>query len=369
LARVLVAYISGHGFGHWTRSEAVLSRVAAAGVPVHVRTNERALAPARKAAWPASVTETDVGPGVVQRGPLELDIGATEEILAEHVGRLEALAAREAEALFELGADLVYADVPPVAFEAAAQARLPAIGLANFTWSWIYEHYVAERPAFAGLASRLASAESRARRFLRLPFGGGFERLPRVEQLPLVVRAPTRSRTDARSLLPVPLDEKRPIVLLSFGGFGAELDLARAARANAEFFFVAFSQPAEPVQNVAALPHDHDLPHQDLVLGADAILGKPGYGTVAEAIVARRPFVLTPRGDFREFAELVRGVEENLAHARLSLDELAAGRWRPALERALAMTPPQGPPRIDGAEIAARRILEALDLHERAALD
>jgi hypothetical protein len=96
------------------------------------------------------------------------------------------------------------------------------------------------------------------------------------------------------------------------------------------------------------------------VLGADAILGKPGYGTVAEAIVARRAYVLTPRGDFREFPVLVSGVEANLPHASLTLDELREGRWRPALERALAMPAPGLALGTDGAAVAARRILDEL---------
>lgn len=358
---VLVAYVSGHGFGHWTRSEAVLARVAATGVPVHVRTNDRALVLARKATWAASVTETDVGPGVHQRGPLELDLDATEAALDAHLGSWDWLADREAQSVRELGADAVYGDLPPLAFEVAARARVPSVGLANFSWSWIYEHYEAARPVFGKVARRLAAVEAKAGVLLALPFHGGFEHFPRVVSLPLVARTPTRDRAAARALLPVPAGERRPIVLLSFGGFGAGLDLARAARANPGFFFVAFSPPAEPAPNLAALAHDHDLPHQDLVLGADAILGKPGYGTVAEAIVARRAFVLTPRGDFREFPVLVRGVEEHLPHASLTLEELLGGAWGPALERALGMPAP--PPRLqtDGASVAARQVLAVLE--------
>jgi hypothetical protein len=359
---VLVAYVSGHGFGHFTRSEAVLERVARAGVAVHVRTDARALVLARRASWAASVTEVDSGPGVVQRGPIEVDLDATERALERSVAGLDALAAREASALHALSATAVYGDVPPIAFEAAHAAGLPSIGLANFSWSWIYQGYAAARPAFAALASRLERAERRADLFLTLPFAGGLDHFPRRESLPLVVRHPTRSREAARALLPLPRGEKRPVVLLSFGGFGSDLDLVAAARRNEGYFFVTFapSPSGEKAENLATLEHDHGLPHQDLVLGADALLGKPGYGTVAEAIVARRPFVLTPRGDFREFAVLVRAIEEHLPHAHRSVEQLLSGEWSEALAGALAMSPPRPAPASDGAAVAARRILDWL---------
>jgi L-arabinokinase len=352
----LVAYISGHGFGHFTRSEAVLSLLAPR-YAIHVRTNERALLLARRATWAASVTEVDVGPGVAQRGPLETDVAATERALARHVEGFEPLVAREASAIEDVEAVGVYSDVAPVAFEAAARARVPSVGLGNFTWSWIYE----ELGPCARFAPRLARAESEATRFLALPFSAGMEHFRRREDLPLVARAPTRSRADARRLLGLRAGEMRPVVLLGFGGFGDELDLGDAARANPEFVFVSFAKSSVAAENLITFPHDHDLPHQDLVLASDAILGKPGYGTVAEAIAARRPFIITPRGDFREYPVLVRGIEENLPSSRLGLEDLLAGRWSVAIRQALGAIDPGARLGLDGAEVAARRVVEASD--------
>jgi hypothetical protein len=345
--------VSGHGFGHFTRSEAVLARLAST-FAIHVRTSERALALARRAPWAESVTETDVGPGVAQRGPLETDLDATARALEAHLGRFDALAASEAAALRALAPAGVYADVPPVAFEAAALARVPSAGLANFSWSWIYEGLA----PCARFAPRLKAAEARAGSFLALPFAGGLDHFPRREALPLVVREPTRTREEARALLPLSPGERRPVVLLSFGGFGEAFDLGEAARRNEGFVFVAFAPSRVAAENLVVLPHDHAFPHQDLVLGADAILGKPGYGTVAEAIFARRPFVSTPRGDFPEYPILLAGIEANLPSARLTLEELHEGRWSGALERALAAPVP--PPRLaaSGARVAAERIRE-----------
>src|SRR5262249_11204731 len=102
-ARSLVAYLSGHGFGHFTRSEAVLAPLAARGVRVHVRTNGIALALAARATWARSVEEVDVGPGLVQDGPFDVDLAATAASLRAHLAAAEDVARREARAARDLG--------------------------------------------------------------------------------------------------------------------------------------------------------------------------------------------------------------------------------------------------------------------------
>src|SRR5689334_20526473 len=123
----LVAYVTGHGFGHFVRSAAVLERVAAAGARVHLRTNDRALALAARAPWASSIAEVDVGLGVAQRGPLEVDLPATRAELEAHLARWPRLVEEEARFLRAAGARAVYADVPPLAFAVAAHAGVPSV--------------------------------------------------------------------------------------------------------------------------------------------------------------------------------------------------------------------------------------------------
>src|SRR5258706_5756062 len=127
---VVCAYLSGHGYGHFVRSAAVLERLARRA-EVHVRTHWRALVLARAAAWPASVTEVDVGPGLQQRGPLAFDRDATRDALRAHLDAWERIVDEEAAFLRGVGARAVYADVPPIAFVAAARAGVPSIGASN----------------------------------------------------------------------------------------------------------------------------------------------------------------------------------------------------------------------------------------------
>lgn len=313
---------------------------------MHVRTNGKALGQARRRApWAASVAEWDTGPGVAQDGPLAIDLPATRAQLEAHLAAWPALIAAGVAEGRALGASVVFADAPPVAFEIARALGVPSVGMANFAWSWAYAHYAGDDPFFSEAAARLRVAEGKAGAFIALPGGGGLEAFgsPAAE---LVLRRPaTCSRAEARRLLPGSRDG-RPVVLLSFGGFGGVLDLSAAAGRSPEFRFVCFAPPAgAPPENLDVLPHDHDLEHQDLVLGADLVLGKPGYGTVSECLNGPTPMAyVVPSGSFREHAELVGMIERWLPCAPLSSEELLAGEWAVALRGALAAEPAEAAP-------------------------
>ena len=360
----LLAYVSGHGFGHWTRSEPVLERLAGRGIDVHVRTGGRALPLARRAAWARSVTEVDVGPGAIQRDPLQMDLPATRAALEAHLRGWSATVAREVELGRRLGARLVYADVPPLGLEVAATLGVPGVALANFTWSWIYAAWGARDPFFAAAAERMAEAEALAHDAIRLPGGGGLETLGRARGLAqdepelAIRRPPTCTRQAARARLLGPQGERdpRPLVLLSFGGYGHLLDLSAHAAALPQYRFVAFAAPQGPrPENLLVLPHEHDLAHQDLVLAADALLAKPGYGTVSECLTRPTPMVyVIPEGEFVEHPRLAAMVERWLPCQALAREEVLAGRWAPALEAALRARPREQPPGNGLDEAVAR---------------
>lgn len=362
----LLALISGHGFGHWTRSEAVLQRVAER-VPVHVITDGRPLPLAERAEWAASVSCLELGPGAVQRGPLRVDVGGTLEAWRGHLARWDALL-EEAKALArEREVRLVYADAPPLAFEFAQALGAPSLAVANFSWSWILEAFVEREPSFAPLVQRLAAAEGLATHSVRLPGGGGLERFGPACAEVLLTRPPTCDEAQARAFLrSVARDQgvepgERPIVIMSFGGFGDALDLSGAARAVPDHVFVSFAEArGERPENVVVLPHLHRLPFQDLVFGADAVLAKPGYGIVSECLSRPTPLIwCEPNPDFREHPILARLIEAWLPQARLTQAQLLAGEWGPAIRQAIAAPAPPRMP-LGGVDVLVERVLDLL---------
>jgi hypothetical protein len=375
---VIVFYISGHGFGHASRDVEVLNALGrlAPDLPVAVRTS----APR----WLFDLTLTrdvDFHPrecdtGIVQIDSLSLDEAATVRRALEFHSNLEQRAAEEAAWLRAHGARLVVADIPPLACAAARAAGLPVIALGNFTWDWIYDGYRAWMPPGADLVERLGGIYAGAQLGLRLPMHGGFETFATVTDLPFVARRSRREPEDTRRHFGLP---GGPLVLLSFGGYGLHrIDLQAVAHlrdytivltadvtANRRADDVAASaSPRQLPSNVRLLDearlYEDGWRYEDLVAAVDVVMTKPGYGIIAECVANDTAIVYTSRGHFVEYDVLVREMPRWLRCGFISNQDLLAGRWAQALGETLSQPAPPESVDVDGADRAARRLLECL---------
>jgi L-arabinokinase len=346
---VIAAYVSGHGFGHATRTGEVLRalRRARPDLPLAVVTSAPDRLFARALGGPFLYRRVPCDVGLAQRGALQIDLPETARRWREFAAGYDALAAAEARWLRGSGVRAVLADIPPLAFDAAAEAGVPAVGLANFSWDWIYAHYAGQEPVLSEAAAQAARAYAQAHLLLELPFAGDLGAFPRRRRIPLVARRPRVAAEDARQRLGLRGD--RPLVLVSFGGFGVDLD--RAALDTAPGLAVVHSDDLAP--RLEAL----GLGYEDLVGGVDVVLTKPGYGIVSDVIGARRRLVYTERGDFPEYPILVEAMARLVPVAYVSNDDLGAGRIAPAVRRVLDRPMPP-PADLSGADAAARAVLE-----------
>ena len=216
---MLAVYVSGHGYGHATRTAEVLRvlREKVPALPIVVATTAPAFLFERTIAAPLAVRSVPADVGLAQKDALTIDeegtVAAWRAFMAGWERRVEA----EARWLRESGARLVLGDVPPLAFAAAARAGLAATALTNFSWDWIYAHLAPRNAAFGEAAVWAREAYRRCTLLLRLPFAGDLSAFPRIEDLPLVARRPRVGKGEARRRLGL---GERPVVLLSFGGVG-----------------------------------------------------------------------------------------------------------------------------------------------------
>jgi L-arabinokinase len=363
---VLVFYVSGHAFGHASRVIEIINAAQAAdpGVEVVVRT--------AAARWLFDVTVR--GPiefhdvlcdtGVVQLDSLRLDIPATIEAASRFMSGIEERAGTEAAFLRARGATLVVADLPPLAFVAARMAGVPAIAVGNFTWDWIYAAYTEALTAAPDLVPSIRLAYESAALALRLPLWGGFEdwHSP-IEDVPFVARHSRRSPADVRATLGVPAGHR--VVLASFGGLGISgLSLEPLGRLDG-YTVVTTSHGLGRTGGVPAgvrLIEDREvyargLRYEDLVLAADCVVTKPGYGIIAECLANTSAILYTSRGRFAEYDVLVAAMPRIVRCGFIGHDDLFAGRWQDYLDAVLAQPAPPDRPRTDGADVVARRLL------------
>jgi hypothetical protein len=356
---MIVAYVSGHGYGHATRTGEVLRmlREADPGLPLAVVSSapERLFRAAVSGLSAFRPLECDVG--VAQANALVIDEEETVRRWRRFAADGQARVESEAAWLRGAGARLVLGDVPPLAFAAAARAGVPSVGLANFSWDWIYRHLGRRHPELAEAAEAAAEDYGRAGRLLELPFAGDLTAFPVRERIGLVARRPRLSRAEARRRLGLP---GGILVLISFGGVAFSLDAAGlAGLRDCHFFTLGGGDGA--VANVTVFRDGQvaslGIGYPDLVGAADVVVSKPGYGIVSDAIGAGTRLVYTERGDFPEYPILVEGMKAYLPCAHVSNQDLLAGRLGEAIAEVLARPFPPLPP-TEGAAAAARRIRE-----------
>jgi L-arabinokinase len=358
---MIAVYVSGHGFGHSTRTAEVLRQVRkrAPDLQITVTTSAPAFLFEGVVAPPLKTRHLECDVALVQKDALRIDEAATAARCREFAAGWDDLVASEAAWLKSAGARLVLADIPPLAFAAAAAAGLPSVGLSNFSWDWIYGHLAAREPALGEAAALARDAYAGAELLLRLPFAGDLSVFARIEDVPLVARRPATPKHQARRCLGLG-DE--PVILLSFGGLGLPaIDLGAYGALEAYRFVLTGYSGNQPAPANLRLLDSRDLEaaglaYVDLVGAVDVVVTKPGYGIVTDCIGAGTRMVYTDRGDFPEYPILSEEMEQYIPAVFANNDEICHGRLGPALDRVRAIPLPQRP-RMDGAEVAAALLL------------
>jgi UDP:flavonoid glycosyltransferase YjiC (YdhE family) len=343
---LIVLYVSGHGFGHASRDieliRTLCERRPDARVIVRASLPRWLFAPVAQAAVEVQALETDTV--LVQLDSLSFDEQETARQAARFYRDFDHRVAMEAELIRGMRADLVVGDIPPLACAAAARAGVPSVALGNFTWDWIYGVYGAFDRVAPDVIPAIRHAYATTTLALRLPLHGGFEPMSGViRDIPFIARRSTRDPADTRRRLGLTGD--RPIVLSSFGGYGADLPMETLRRSDRFTVIEALREPPA------------GLLYQDLVAAADVVVSKPGYGIVSECVANSTALLYTSRGRFIEYDLFVAEMPPILRCRFIAQPDLLAGRWADAIDALLAQPAPPDRPAVNGAETAAEQIV------------
>ncbi|HVR75555.1 MAG TPA: hypothetical protein VMT52_14560 [Planctomycetota bacterium] len=369
-SRKLLFAITGHGFGHATRSVEVLREMLQASADVEITVSSTA---------PRRFFERGVGrnipiraeayePGTIQKNCFEVDIAATREAyrgyLAERRGKVEA----EVDFLRAGGFDGVISDIPAIPIAAASRLGLRTAGLWNFTWDWILEPIlqgVRGEPELADVPRLLQEDYARSGLHLKLPFSPSETPLPHVEPAPLIARKSRADREATLGSLGLRAADPRPVILVAMGGWECrDWDPIDVQGCEGLRFLVVGDVPMRARAEVTRISAilEAGCAFSDLVAAADAVLTKPGYGIASECVLNRTPLLGVERRGFREAPELIRDLVELGRFEEISIADFFQGRWEPPLRTLLASERPWARVEEDGARRVAARLCEHFSL-------
>lgn len=355
----ILYYITGHGYGHAVRSHQVIR--ALARLRPDLRFHVRTTAPEwlfYNAPTPVHHSRQAIDVGIIQSDSLRMDLRETLAACRTIYDGCEKIIESEQTFLRSNDISLIIGDTPPLCFEIAARAGIPSISITNFTWDVIYRAYIDAYPGFRSLVDRMTEFYGQTTLAFTLPYPCDTSMFPCQQAIPWIARESSWTKAQARSEFELP--DNATIVLLSFGGLG--LDRLPLAKLNEQrdFFFVTTGERRKLDGNLLVLP-DTQSQYEDLVRAVDAIVTKPGYGIVADVLAHHLPILYTDRGDFPEYPRLVEALHDCATAEFIPQDELLAGKLDLHLQRLLSKAPNWPPVELNGAQVAAQRILSILD--------
>ncbi|NLG99167.1 MAG: hypothetical protein GX491_17555 [Chloroflexi bacterium] len=354
-------FITPHGYGHASRAaavmEAVYRRAAEQGeeacfeifthVPVWFFNMSL------RGQFVYHDVMTDIG--LAQATSMAEDLDETLRRLDDFLPFREPVVKELAQQVVDLGCEKIICDIAPLGIAVAREAGLPSILVENFTWDWIYEGYLSEEPRFAPHIAYLRDVFASA--------GTHIQTIPACLYCPdadlvanVVSRQPRNQRQQTREALGIPQDA--PLVMITMGGIVTQypfLDRLIDSR-DALFLIPGGSDQYEKRGSLILIPHHSRFFHPDLVEASDAVIGKLGYSTLAEAYNQSVPFAFVPRARFRESGPMGDFAREKMGAVELSESRFFSGAWLDLLPDLLARKQNK-PAEINGADQIAASLL------------
>lgn len=263
-------YIDSFGLGHITRQIALIraigdkARVTALAAD-HLDVLEKSLPG-------VLIQKTSIGLKLIPEG-LGLNVEETRKANSTLEDDFRKGVRKEINRMDQEKPDLIIADIPAEVFVAAHECNIPVFAVSNFGWTIIIEHIFGKDSNEYRL---YADAYSRSNRTFMLPFNESMVPFANKKHVGLLRRRITRKL------------ERRPGILTTFGK-----STTNSFRVNETFY---------------SLP-DGELETQDHIAAAEAVLSKPAYGVVSEAVSAGVPLFLKKRKNFPESDHILRHLE------------------------------------------------------------
>ncbi len=347
-------FISPHGYGHAARAAAVMSELYLRDATYHFAIFTKApewffAETLESTSYTYHPLLTDIG--VVQAGPLTENLAETHAKLKEFIPFNPHLIDNLKKELSLIGCKAVLCDISPLGLYVAESSGLPSILIENFTWDWIYEAYLPDNPEYSAPINYLSECFRKATFHIRTRPASVTQNRNDLETNP-VSRQPRKPREIIRQELGIHPQDR--VVLVTLGGLSETLEISIGSDTQVGIWYVipGGSPRFEKKGRRILLPHHSRYYHPDLVKASDAVVGKAGYSTVAEAFHAGIPFAYLPRPGFRESEFLGSFIEENLGGFEIPPSDFYSGNFSKRVDELLETRVIHEPVRNGAEQIA-----------------
>ncbi|HRI90577.1 MAG TPA: hypothetical protein PLS93_02865 [Accumulibacter sp.] len=346
--------ISAHGFGHLAQVAPVLAALTARLPELRLTIRSGLPTDRLQSRISADFTHLQASSdfGYVMHDAVSLDLAATAQAYRRQHADWDERVDGDARLLHGLQPDLVFSDVAYLPLAGAARAGIPAIALCSLNWAELFAYFFAREDWAATIQRQILDAYNGAESFLRVTPGMAMADLPRLRAIGPIAALGEDCRQALRAQIGCRSDER--LVLIAFGGFDKQLPIDAWPAIPGVRWLVPQAWQVKHPGATAFEPLGR--PVADLLRAADAVLGKPGYGTFAEAACNDTPLLYLRREDWPEQDFLIDWLQVHGRCREVSAADLLSGRLRPVLESVWSQAAPPTP-QPSGADEAAAALL------------
>lgn len=328
-------YISDHGYGHASRSTALIKKIVNDIKDVEVTVN---------CSYPLQFTidnlvdEKDVkfrrvrnDFGYYTDENFEIDKDKTKNLLKLGLNNIESYINSEEKFCEKKDIDLIISDITAKPFEVANKLDIPSVGISNFTWWEVYKDLFGEIEE----VNKIKEMYEKADLGLILPMETDLNPFVENKKIGLISRTPTKNYTKVRNLLNHEMN--KPLVYFSHGksvnkNNGSNINIPDDLRSDMSL--ISFSDN-ELIDNPDYIipPDENDA--QKFIEAADIVASKFGYSTAAEAVRSKKPMILTSR-DIVEDRDAIEKLQKMKIVKEISRDDFLSGHWLDQIEDVLS---------------------------------
>ncbi len=333
--RHLLVCLSAHGYGHAAQTAPVINALRCRVPDLHVtlRTTLPHGYLGSKFVGDFDVISEASDVGMLMESALDALVYETGLAYRRLHEDWDARVAREAETLTKLAPDLVLANAPYLPLAGARAASLSACALCSLNWADIYAHYFRGRPEAGVVHRQILDAYAAGAAFLQPAPCMPMKDLPNRRSVGPIAEVGHDRRRELRARLGLAAGVR--LVMISYGGSRLRLPVEDWPRSAGFHWIVPGSWQASAPQIVAF--EDLGMPFIDVLRSCDALVGKPGYGTFAEAACNGTPMLYVRRDSWPEDDYLIKWLSGRGRCLEVGRHDLARGALSDSLHALWAM--------------------------------
>lgn len=349
----VLACISDHGLGHLGQLSPVLRELANhfPECDLHIQST---IAPGRLEEM-LGLRHQQHGVaddhGLLMANSLDVKLDATVRAYALQHQNWDALLTATVTRFAAIAPDVVIANAPYLSIAGAAALGLPSVLLASFTWAHAYRAYCSDSSGAAACIDHMLTQYRKADLILQPEPSMPMPELSAGRSIGPLARLGRPCRPVVEQRLGMTAGQR--LVLLFLGGVDTPLPLQDWPH-DPNLVWVVSHTPSLGRPDFRSI-EECGVAYIDLLASADALVTKPGYGSIAEAACNGIPVLYVRRGRWPEEPGLIDWLKRHGRSGEIDRATLESGALRPALE-ALWTLPQPTPPVPSGALDATRAI-------------